>query len=353
MTKSNKVVIEISPNSVILTIGIFLFAYFLFMIRNILAMVLIAFIISAAFSPIINFLTKKKISKGFSVAIVYVLSIIVMLTLLSVVSVPIAKEILKLLNTLPETIADIVEKLSTVGIESEMIGVDTISSSINVWTSNISQNLGDIITAGAGGLSGIANILTNLFGGLVSFISIIAIAIYISLDKDNFYEIMLLKVADEKTTVKLRKLISNIESTLGSWFVGQTFLSLIIGTLAITVYTIIGLPYAGSLALLTALLNIIPNLGPIIALIPAFIISLSTGNPITIIGTLVGSIAIQQLEGNILAPKILSDAVGLPPLLILVSILIGAQLFGIVGVILAVPVSVIAHLFLNYISNND
>ncbi|MFH1546985.1 MAG: AI-2E family transporter [bacterium] len=353
MANSQKITVEISPKSVIVAIGIIALTYFLFLIRNILAMVLIAFIISAAFSPLVNFFTAKKIPKGLAILIVYLFAFIVTFSLLSIISVPIAKEILRLINSLPNTISSLLERLDNFGISENVIGTSQIKSTIELWASDISQNLGNIVTAGTNGLSGIVNILTNLFGGIVSFISVIALAIYISLDKDDLYHVLLLKIADEKTTKKFSTFISDVEKNLGSWFVGQTFLSFVIGVLAITVYSIIGLPFAGSIALLTAFLNIIPNLGPVIAFVPAFILALSTGNPFTIIGCLIGSIAIQQLEGNILAPKILSNAVGLPPILILLSILIGAQLFGITGVILAVPVSVIAHLLITFLSKED
>lgn len=353
MTKPQKVKVEISEKSIISTLLIILLAYFLFSIRNILAMILIAFIISSAFSPIIKFFVSKKIPKGLAVAIVYIMAAVIIFFLISLISVPIAKEVLRLINSLPGTVNNLIKKLNNIGIEPETIGVDTILSTLEKWSETISQNLGNLISAGAGGLSGVANIITGLFGGLISFISVIAIAIYTSLDKDNLYKIILLKITNPSTSNKLRKFISDLESALGSWFVGQSFLSAVIGILALITYSIVGLPYTGSLALLTALLNIIPNLGPIIAFIPAFILALSTGNPVTIVGTILGSIAIQQLEGNILAPKILSNAVGLPPLLILISILIGAQLFGATGVILAVPVSVIVHLSLSFLSKKD
>jgi len=349
---AKKVTVEISPSTIVSAIGIFLFTYFLFLIRNVLAMILISFIISSAFSPIINLLTKRKVPKGLAITVVYLLSLIIVITLISIISVPLAKEILRLLNNLPNTIIGVADQLSSLGVDSDLLGIELLSSNIENWASALSQNLGNIISVGASGISGATRILSGLFGGLLTFISIIAISIYMSLDKDHFYDEILLKVTDKSISKRLRKFILEVESKLGSWLIGQTGLSITVGLLALTVYSIVNLPYAGSIALLTSLLNIIPNLGPIIIFIPAFLLALSTGNAFTIIGTVIGGIAIQQFEGNILAPKILSGAVGLPPLLILLSIIIGAQLLGIAGILLAVPVSVIIHLLLNFLSES-
>lgn len=350
-----KVEITIEPKSVLVTIGILLLVYFLFVIKDILGIIFISFIFSSALSPVIKALEKKKISHGLSVAIVYILSTILFILLFSLISVPLAKEISKLLSSLPEVLQSILEDINSFlsrFTSEEVLSTDIITTNVENWSQSITQNLGNILSASANGILSITEIITKIFGGLMTFVSIFIISIYMSLDKDHFYDEIIIKITDRNQAKKVREFINKVESTLGNWLIGQAILSCVIGILAVIAYSIIQVPYVGSLALLTAILNIIPNLGPIIALIPLFIISLSTGNPLTIIGSVVSMITIQQLESQIVAPKVLSTAVGLPPIFIILSILIGAQLFGVAGVLLAVPIAVIVHLSLDFFSDN-
>jgi predicted PurR-regulated permease PerM len=353
---TKKIQVEINTKSILTIIGVALLAYFVYMIRDIIAMVFIAFIFSSAVSPIVNFLSSRKISKPLAVAIVYILTFIVLSLILSLIAVPLTREFIKLFNNLPNLLEDLAEQINNVyknlGLGSEIIKVSNLENSVSNWTETFSQNLGEIVSAGASGISGIINVFSNLFGGIVKFLSVIVISIYISLDKDKFYDEIIVRVTDPKKAGKIRDFILKIESTLGNWLLGQGLLSIVIGILGLIAYSILQLPYVGALALLTGILNIIPNLGPIIAFVPVFILSLSTGDPLTIVGSIVASIAIQQLESQLVAPKILSTAVGLPPIFIILAILIGAQLFGVAGILLAVPIAVIVHLSLDFLSEN-
>jgi len=127
-----------------------------------------------------------------------------------------------------------------------------------------------------------------------------------------------------------------VEDKLGAWLRGQIVLSLAIGVITWFVLTILGIPFALPLAILAGFLEIIPTIGPIIAAIPAVIVAFAI-SPFMGLVVMLAYVGIQVAENNILVPKIMQKAVGLNPVVILVAILIGANLMGIIGALLSIP----------------
>lgn len=141
-------------------------------------------------------------------------------------------------------------------------------------------------------------------------------------------------------------LISSMETKVGLFIMGQLFLCLAIGILALIVYLIIGLPNALVLALVAALMEAVPMIGPFLGAIPAGIIALSI-SPITLVWVVVGTVIIQQLENNLLVPRVMRKAVGVNPFVSLLAIFAFTSLFGIAGALMAIPIAAIIQLLLN------
>ena len=121
-----------------------------------------------------------------------------------------------------------------------------------------------------------------------------------------------------------------------------------IGLLTYIGLSILGVPFALSLAFLAGLLEIVPIIGPIMSAIPAFIVA-SSASSFLGLGTLVLYLIIQQLENNLIVPYIMNKAVGIHPITTLIALSIGGTLGGILGAILAVPVALIIELSLIHI----
>ena len=116
----------------------------------------------------------------------------------------------------------------------------------------------------------------------------------------------------------------------------QVVLSLTIGVITWLALTILGIPFALPLAILAGFLEIIPTLGPIIAAIPATIVALAI-SPVMALSVIAVYIVIQLTENNFLVPKIMQKAVGLNPVVIIIAILVGSNLFGVIGALLSIP----------------
>jgi predicted PurR-regulated permease PerM len=142
-----------------------------------------------------------------------------------------------------------------------------------------------------------------------------------------------------------RDLVTEIERRVGSYVSGQLLLSAIIGTLSLVAYWIIGVPYALVLALVVALMEFIPVIGPLIGAVPSIIIALSI-SPATALWVLIASLVIHQLESNVFGPRVMKRTLGMRPLVTLVAMTAFGTLFGVLGALIALPLTAIIQLLL-------
>jgi predicted PurR-regulated permease PerM len=150
----------------------------------------------------------------------------------------------------------------------------------------------------------------------------------------------------------LRDAWNEVETRLGLWVRGQLILMASIGAMTGIAYTLLGLPAALLLALFAAIAEVIPILGPFIGAIPALLIATSV-SPQTALLTLVVYVVLQVIEGNILVPAVMRNAIGLSPFLVLVSLLAGGAAGGILGAAVAVPLMAAIEAILERLQARD
>lgn len=184
--------------------------------------------------------------------------------------------------------------------------------------------------------------LTNILEGMENIISLAIIPIvtyYFLVDGELLFNKLLLILPTEKRIV-IKKVLTHIDKVLSRYIVSQLFLSLIIGVITSIALLILGVNFAIPLGIFNGVLNIIPYFGPIIGGIPAVFVALIASPKKALITVLVVFL-IQQIEGNILSPKITGDSTNMHPIMIIILLLIGEKLGGFVGMIIAVPIGVI------------
>ncbi len=198
----------------------------------------------------------------------------------------------------------------------------------------------------------VISILSGIFTGALNWIVGLIISIYLLSSKD------VLSAQLEKTVYALMKknrarsmidFAKETDQTFGRFILGKIFDSLIIGVLTFIVMSIVGIPYSPLVSLIIGVTNIIPFFGPFIGAIPSVFIVL-IAEPKMAFWTLLIIIVIQQLDGNIIGPKIIGNTTGVSSLWIVVSIIVFGGIFGVVGMIAAVPVFAIFYKhFKNYV----
>lgn len=157
---------------------------------------------------------------------------------------------------------------------------------------------------------------------------------------------LLLVPADRREST--RDLITAMETKVGAYVAGQGVLCLFIGLLALVAYLIIGLPYVLVLALIAGIMEAVPMVGPVLGAVPAALVALSIA-PDKLVWVIVATIVIQQLENNLLVPRVMRQAVGVNPFVSLLSLFAFSSLFGIAGALMAVPAAAILQLLLDHL----
>lgn len=308
--------IDISARTMIKFIAILGILYLMYLIKDIIALFFIVLILVAAFSPIVDKWSKRITRPG---AVIAVISIIISILILVVALIipPLISQSVILIQNIPDFLAKF--------------------TWIRDHIPDIKQSLSSLSSQMGSFSSGIITITTNIFGGIVSLITAFVLFIYLLLDEKNLKNFALSFFTDDKKFMAA-DVVKKIATKAGNWFRGQIILCSIIAVFDLVCLYFIGVPYFLTLAVISGVLEFIPTIGPIIAGAIAVLVALSV-SPIKALLVVALYIIVQQLENTFIVPKIMQKAVGLSPVVIIFAILIGAKLFGIIGVILSVPIA--------------
>jgi len=197
----------------------------------------------------------------------------------------------------------------------------------------------------------VAGAVLGLAGGIFGILTILVLSLYILIDADNVRTSMLrLFPAEQRPRVAAVSREAMVK--VSAWLGGQILLASVIATTSAIGLWALGMPFFYVLALICGIGEMIPVIGPVLAAIPALAIAATISLQKTIL-VLIFLIAQQQLESNVLVPRIMSRHVGVSPVTVLVALLIGASLLGIVGAILAVPTAAILQVVANQMLAED
>lgn len=312
--------IDISHRTVIF-ISLFILAlWVLFLIKDLLIILFVGVILMSALSPLVIFLERFKVPKGLGIAVTYIIMIAVISGLFALVLPPLLEESSRLISVLPPLLDKLFE---TASIDKSVFQTQLSSFSRNIFSLTL-----------------------TVFDNLLTIIFLLVLTFYLLLERENLEERLAALFIGRELRVK--KLTTQIEEKLGSWFRGQLFLSIVIGVLSFIGLTILGIPYALPLAVVAGVMEVVPVIGPIISAIPPILLAL-TISPLLSLGVAAMYFVIQQLENHLLVPQVMKRAVGLNPLVVILAIAIGSKLFGFAGALLAVPLAVVVQIIITEI----
>jgi predicted PurR-regulated permease PerM len=197
------------------------------------------------------------------------------------------------------------------------------------------------VLAGAAGVATQAPRLVSVATGAVAevlyMVFALILALYLTIDGHNIRHYLVQFFPFDRQDQAM-EVADRIGRRLGAWARGQALLGAIVGTMTWIAALVIGLPYLAALALIAAVGELIPGIGPIIAAIPFVVIGFLS-SPTQGLSALVAAIVIQQLENHLIVPRVMGHAVDLHPVVVMVAILAGGELLGVMGALLAVPVA--------------
>ncbi|MBO9609712.1 MAG: AI-2E family transporter [Paenibacillaceae bacterium] len=296
-------------------------------LRAILAPFLLAMMLSYVLHPIASALQRRKMPRSVAVLLIYA----VFLTGTAVVVVNVIPMFNAQLNELNEHMPQLTMKAES--LMSTLNDNDYMPASVRSGINHSLAKLESSISAAVSGyLSRIGNLINMLF---VAFI-IPFLAFYMLKDYQIFQRLALALIPKRhrEGTVEL---VADMDTALGNYIRGQFLVCAIVGVLAYVGYWAIGMPYPLLLAGVVAVFNVIPYVGPFFGAAPAVVMAASVSWKMVLYVMLINT-AIQVLEGNIISPQVVGRTLHMHPLTIIFALLVGGELAGIVGMILAVPV---------------
>ncbi len=318
-------------------VGIFaLVAFFAFQLRGLILIILSSVVIASVIEPGVRWLVKRGIQRVFATTIMYLLIVGFIAGTFTFVIPPLYSETVSAINSLPKHIKTI-DVLSPIN--------KGIYSSVKTFFPDVpaSISLGDLASLFTGTISdfsgGIFDTIANFFGGIISILLVVVISFYLSVRQDGVGEFLAI-ITPLKHERYVRGLWQRSQNKIGKWMQGQILLAVSIGLATYISLLIVGIPHPLLLAFLAGVFELIPVIGLTLSVIPAFFLAMFDGGLGLGLIVIAVYVVIQQIEAHLVYPLVVKKVIGVPPLLVIISLVAGAQLAGLVGALLAVPLSV-------------
>ena len=342
-----------------LVFGIILLVFALglvMLLRQMIAPLVLAFLLAYLLHPITSRICRKlRVSRGISVLIVYLVLIAVLLALTTGVGVAISSGVVQLASYLGDLSVELPDQIVALGQKTVQIGPWTVDLS----TVNLEPFLADVASALQPILSQTGSLLASVAkataSAITSVILVLVLSVYFLLDMGTFDEGFLAWIPPLYRN-DVRLILNEITQVWNSFLRGQSILGLVVGTTVALGLTILQLQFSLVLGLISGFMEFVPMFGPLIAAIVGVLVALF--QPENWLGVtplaysviiLAFYIIVQQVENNVLVPRIIGRSLNMSPLAVLISVLAGGMIAGVLGLLLAAPMAASLRVILGYI----
>ena len=339
--------VRIAPSQVVRTVVIALLSaavvlgslFLLWQVRTIIGWAVLALFLAAVLSPAVNWLERRRIKRSLGILLTYLGVVLGLLVILGIFVPVVYSEIRDLIDfivAVTQSPGGASEWLRTF---LEQLGLGSLFNTLSEQLANLPSQLGQLARSFLLSAGGLAISAATFVSALVS---ILTLTFFLLLNPEGFINVGLRLVAEPQRP-RVRRLLGQSAGAVSGYITGNLAISFICGVLTFIVLLVLGMPYPAALALLVALLDLIPLVGATLGGALLVIVGLFV-SPLTAIILLVYVLVYQQVEGSVLQPLVYSRAVQLNALLIFIAVLVGAALLGIPGALLAIPVAEIIRI---------
>ncbi|MGE3267556.1 MAG: AI-2E family transporter [Chloroflexota bacterium] len=332
---------RVAIRGVMFTIALLIGLWLLTQLTSVVVRLLLAVILAAGMKPLVDRLTDKRLPgngrwtppRGLIVLLVYVVTITLVAVASGLILQVVIHEVQNLVNGVPVFAPRLVSRINDLldlipGGREMVSGLDLTSQ----LTGLVSQVFGVFSQALL-----VFQYVLNLVSGLLDVLMILLLALYITTDGPRIARYLRAFLPADRHA-QASRIVERIFIRLGGWVSGQLLLCVIIGAMSWLGLVVIGVPYAVVLALIAGVMEAVPNVGPIIAAVPAIMVA-ALYSPWQALLVAILYLVIQQLENYVIVPRVMSKAVELHPLAVLLALMVGGELMGVLGAVLAVPVT--------------
>lgn len=313
----DRVELDISISAIVKILAVVLALYTLVKIADVIVLLFVVLVVAAAVAPIVD-KWSQKMPRSIAALLIFILVVAAFVAVFVLLIPPVMEQVRQLSVNLPIYFSR--SSADQGGLSASIL--DRLKSELPAQLQAISQK--------------VPTLVINFFGGFYQVFVAAFLTFYFILEEKSIKKFFISFVPVDKKD-KVKDVFSKIGDKMGDWLRGQLLLMLTIGIIDTIILYFLGVPYFLALGLWAGLTEIIPYLGPVLGAVPAVFLALSLGSPVTALLVVIFYTAVQQLEANFLVPKIMQRAVGLSPVAVILALTVGGKLFGISGVILAVP----------------
>ena len=329
------VTFHISVGSVVTVVVVLLAFGLLFYLKNLALVVLTAIVFASAIEPAVLFFKKYHIPRVLGVIFTYLIVFGFLAAVFAFLFPPILDEAGGFLQSLPEVASEIDIADSSFFGAGQVVNSLSLQDAILDLQSNLTTTTEGLFAS-----------ISTIFGGLFSFLLVVLLSFYFAVREQGIDDFLRV-VTPLKHEDYVLDLWKRSQRKIGLWIQGQLVLSLIIFILLYLGLSILQVPYALLLAIFAALLELIPVFGSLVAAVPGVAVAFVSGGATLGLIVLGLYIIVNQFQGNLIYPLVVKKIVGVPPLLVILSMIVGAQLAGFLGIILSVPIVATLQEFLS------
>ena len=313
-----------------LAVTIFI-AWALWEVRGALLLIYISALIAIGLSPLVNALERERflrqrVPRWVAILVIYVCIIGVLVAIAAAVIPAVVMQARDLAREFPRLLHQGQQWLIDHGVLTREI---TAAEAVQQTAPSAAQDT----------LGLVANAFLGVIGGVFGLITVLVLAFYLLVDSSSLI-LVFLRLFPREKRAQVNDACRRVTNKISAWLGGQLLLSGIIGSTAALGLFLMGVPFFWVLALIAAIGELIPIVGPILSAVPAVIVALSV-KPALALAVILFFVAQQQLENHLLVPKIMQRQVGTSPVFVIIALLIGGSLLGVIGAILAVPTAAI------------
>ncbi|SFM24527.1 Predicted PurR-regulated permease PerM [Paenibacillus sp. 1_12] len=324
----------------------FVFKPFIVLVKTVLLPLILTGIVYYLLNPIVDLLERKNMKRIYSIISLYIL-IIAVITLLILAVIPVIHtQIMELVHNFPAYSEQVQQNFeSWIGNDIFNQIQQTTGFNPNDWTQTITERITSFISLAGASIGSFIGFITET----LLAIAVVPFILFYLLKEGKRLPDYILSFLPNSFRNQTFEVMSEMNHQISTYIRGQIIVSFCIGFLLYIGYLIIGLKYSLILAIIAAFTSVVPYLGPAIAITPALIVAAVT-SPVMLLKMIVIWTIVQLIEGKFISPQIMGKTLKIHPITIIFVILTAGNLFGLVGIILAVPgyavLKVIAsHLF--------
>ena len=306
-------------------------AWALWEVRDALLLIYISALIAIGLSPLVNALERKRllrqrVPRWAAILVIYLCIIAALVAIAAMVIPAVVMQARDLAREFPRLLHQGQQWLIDHGVLTREISA---AEAVQQTAPSAAQDT----------LGLVANAVLGVIGGVFGLITVLVLAFYLLVDSSSLI-LVFLRLFPREKRIQVNDACRRVTNKISAWLGGLLLLSGIIGSTAALGLFLMGVPFFWVLALIAAIGELIPIVGPILSAVPAVIVALSV-KPALALAVILFFVAQQQLENHLLVPKIMQRQVGISPVFVIIALLIGGSLLGVIGAILAVPTAAI------------